>query len=99
MPRYYFHCRGTDDQIVEDRFGSQHVDLDAVEHEATLLAREILEEEILEGALVLTPRCLEIENEAGEVVLYLPFWASVAVGQTAILTSVASEPQNSEPEL
>lgn len=82
MPRYYFHYRGTNDHVVEDRLGSRHIDLDAVEREAKLVAREILEEELAEGGPILAPRCLEIEDETGEVVLYLPFWASVAIGQT-----------------
>jgi hypothetical protein len=99
MPRYYFHYRGADDQVVEDRLGSRHVDLNAVEREAQLFAREILEEELAEGDPVLASRCLEIEDEAGEVVLYLPFWASVAIGPPARSPRRLSDEQKTEPEL
>lgn len=78
MPRYYFHYRGPDDELVEDRVGSQLSDMDAMEREAQDVALQILEDELEAGGQPSATRCLEIEDEAGEVVLYLPFWASVA---------------------
>ena len=78
MPRYYFHYRDPDEQLVQDRLGSHHLDLDAVEREAQIVAQEILVEEIQEGRPPFVPRCLEIEDEAGEIVLLLPFWAALA---------------------
>jgi hypothetical protein len=70
-----------------------------VEREAQLVAREILEEELATGGPILAPRCLEIEDEAGEMVLYLPFWASVAIGPTAMSSWVARDQQKAEPGL
>jgi hypothetical protein len=78
MPRYFFHYRGPDDELVEDRVGIQLRDVDAVELEAHELALQILEDELDAGGQPSATRCLEIEDEGGEIVLYLPFWASIA---------------------
>ena len=75
MPRFYFHYRGPDDQLIEDHVGNEQADIESAEREAHRLAADILEEELAEGYPVLGPRCLEIENEQGEIVLYLPFWS------------------------
>ena len=75
MPRFYFHYRDPDEQLVEDRVGSSHRNLEAVEREAEMLAKEILADELEQGGSPFAPRCLEIENEAGKTVLFLPFWA------------------------
>jgi hypothetical protein len=96
MPRYFFHYRDADDRLMEDRLGSHQASLAAVEHEAQLVAREILQEEINDGGPIFAPRCLEIENEAGQVVLYLPFWASVAPNQEVEKSQVASEHRPAE---
>ena len=77
MPRYYFHYLDPNEHLIEDRVGSRHKNLAAAEFEAQILAKEILTEELEEGGSPFTPRCMEIE-EAGEVVLYLPFWAAVS---------------------
>jgi hypothetical protein len=77
MSRYYFHYRGPDDQLIEDRLGSYQPDLDAVEREARLIAKEILMEELEDGAPAFAVRSIEIEDETGELVLYLPFWAAL----------------------
>jgi hypothetical protein len=77
MPRYYFHYRGPDDQLVEDRVGSHQIGLEAAEREARLIAKEILVEELEDGGPPFAARSIEIEDEAGEVVLYLPFWAAL----------------------
>ena len=78
MPRYYFHYLDPTEHLIEDRVGSRHKNLAAAELEAQILAKEILTEELEEGGSPFAPRCMEIENEAGEVVLYLPFWAAVS---------------------
>ncbi|MEO6013246.1 MAG: hypothetical protein ABIQ30_06645 [Devosia sp.] len=83
MPRYFFHYRDTNDQLVEDRLGSLHKNLEAAEREAQLVAEEILTEEFTQATPIFAPRCLEIEDEAGRVVLYLPFWASIAAPPNA----------------
>ena len=85
MPRYYFHYLDPNERLIEDRVGSRHKNLAAAELEAQVLAKEILTEELEEGGSPFAPRCMEIENEAGEVVLYLPFWAAVSriIGRAA----------------
>lgn len=80
MPRYYFHYGDSDDNVVEDRIGRHHPNLERVEQEAHLVAREILEDEMRRGGSVSATRCLEIEDESGEIVLYVPFWAAIPVG-------------------
>jgi hypothetical protein len=79
MPRYYFHYRAPDEHLFEDRLGSCHADLDAAEREAKAIAKEILAEELEDGAQPFMSRSIEIEDEAGEIVLYLPFWAAVSI--------------------
>jgi hypothetical protein len=78
MPRFFFHYRGPDDLVIEDHLGSEQSDLEAVEREAHLVACDILEDELRQGGPLLATRCLEIEDESGEIVLLLPFWASFA---------------------
>jgi hypothetical protein len=83
MARYYFHYRGPDGDIVEDRIGSPHPDVEAVEREAHMVARDILQGELSAGGSPSATRCLEIEDESGALVLYLPFWASIVVEPSA----------------
>ena len=83
MPRFFFHYRGPDDEVVEDRVGSQHTDIEAAEREAHQLAMDILEDELREGGSLSAARCVEVEDEDGQVVLYLPFWASFGLRQTS----------------
>lgn len=40
------------------------------------MAFDILRDELDKGEVVSVARCLQVEDEHGEVVLYLPFWAS-----------------------
>ena len=82
MPRFYFNYRGPDDELVEDYFGSEQADIAAAEQEAQLLARDILVEELEAGGSLSATRCLVVEDEDGEIVLYLPFWASLAVAKS-----------------
>ena len=79
MARYYFNYQYADEKVLADRVGTELGDLEAVEREAQSVALEILSDELTEGGSPMEPRCLEIENEFGEVVLYLPFWAALAV--------------------
>ena len=83
MPRYYFHYRRPDDELIEDHLGSELHDIEVVEREAHAVASDILEEEIREGGPMSAPRCLEVEDEHGDIVLYVPFWASFAVRRPA----------------
>ena len=79
MPRFFFHYQYGDDKVLEDRVGTVLDDLTAVELEASSIAFEILTDELTDGGLVSTPRCLEVADEEGDVVvLYLPFWAALS---------------------
>jgi len=80
MPRYYFHYRDPQEHLTEDWVGSPHATFESVQREAELLAKEILSEEVEQGCSPSLPRCLEVEDEAGEIVLFLPFWANVLAG-------------------
>ena len=77
MPRYFFHYRDPKERLLADRVGSLHSSMDAVAQEAELRAKEILADELDQGSSPFAPRCIEIADEAGEIVLYLPFWAAV----------------------
>ena len=79
MPRYYFHYQYADDRVLEDRVGTSLEDLEDVEREGRSIALEILSDELQRGGSVDKPRCLEIEDDQGDIVLYLPFWAALAV--------------------
>jgi hypothetical protein len=82
MTRFFFHYRYGDDKLLEDRVGIELPDPDALEHEARSIALEILTEELTAAESVSDPRCIEVEDEAGDIVLYLPFWAALAVPET-----------------
>lgn len=77
--RYFFHYRDDNDVLSEDRVGSEHPDLASAESEARELAREFLEEAIAAGRHPSAPRSIEIVDDHGRDVLYLPFWASAVV--------------------
>ena len=80
MPRYYFHYQYSDeDRVLEDHIGTQIADIESVEDAARSIAFEILSDELQQGGAPDTPRCLQVEDEAGEVVLYLPFWGALAI--------------------
>ena len=79
MVRYFFHYRNENGLLIEDRFGSEHSGLDAVEDKARHQARDTFEEEIQAGGDPQAPRCIEVVNERGIEVLYLPFWASYRI--------------------
>ena len=79
MPRYYFHYQYADDRVLEDRVGTSLEDLEDVEREGRSIALEILSDELQRGGSVDEPRCLEIEDDQGDIVLYLPFWAAMAL--------------------
>lgn len=79
MPRYYFHYR-TDDELIRDPEGSELPDLDAAEHNASALAKAIIERTASTGGDTRAPRSIEITDVAGEELLYLVFWAGPKVG-------------------
>ena len=77
--RYFFHYRDENDSLCEDRVGSVHPDLDSAELQARELALEYLEEAIDAGGSPAAPRTIEITDEEGREVLYLPFWAGLTL--------------------
>lgn len=79
--RYFFHYRDENDSLSEDRVGSEHPNLLSAEREARELAQEYLEEAMHAGGNPGAPRSIEIVDERGREVLYLPFWASAVVFQ------------------
>jgi hypothetical protein len=71
MVRFHFHVIGNGSRI-EDLEG-QHLDgLEAAREEAVTIAREIMSNRILRGTRSAHWK-FEIANEAGQIVLELPF--------------------------
>lgn len=77
MARYFFHLHecGT---LSEDREGVDRTTLDDVREEACRAAREVMCAEVAEGRLCLSCR-IEVKDEAGAVVLDLPFREAVTI--------------------
>ncbi|MEA1015663.1 hypothetical protein SH591_13050 [Sphingomonas sp. LY54] len=78
MPRFYFHIRSDDVEILDDE-GSEFPDLDAAWREAIDGARGILSQEVLKGSLPLHER-IDIADEAGGVLRTVPFTDVVEIG-------------------
>ena len=78
MPRYYFHIRSDDVEILDDE-GSEFPDLDTAWRKAIDGARGILSQEVLRGSLPLHER-IDIEDEAGGVLRSVRFAEAVAIG-------------------
>lgn len=77
MPRYRFNVdNGTG--FIEDEEGRELPDLDVVRAEALKGIRSILAEDVLSGQIDLTGR-LEVVDDAGTVLLTVPFGDAVAV--------------------
>jgi len=81
VPKYYFHYR-TDDELVEDREGSVHSDLEAAHAHAADLGRALLSMELRRGEDPGLPRSIEITDEEGNDQLYVVFWASLTARDT-----------------
>ena len=77
MARYHFHLHecGT---VIPDEEGLEKPDMDGVREEALLSARELMSNEMMRGKLCLGCH-IEVQDEAGEVVLILPFKDAVEV--------------------
>jgi len=80
VPKFYFHYR-TDDELIEDKAGSELPDLEAAEHNAAALAKAIVERAASKGDDTRVPRSIEITDAAGEELLYLVFWAGPKLGE------------------
>jgi len=77
MPRYYFHvCNGHG--FTEDEVGSEHPSLAAARANAISGLRDIMSSEMKRGDLNLGS-FIEIENEAHELVMTVPFEEAVNV--------------------
>ncbi|WP_297106166.1 hypothetical protein [uncultured Devosia sp.] len=79
MPRYYFHYR-TEDRLIRDESGSEHANLEAAEKSAAEMGRAIIEKVAGEGGAMDAPRSIEIQDAAGQDLLYVVFWAGPKVG-------------------
>ena len=77
MARYFFHLHecGT---ITRDAEGQELPDDAAVREEALRLARNIMAGEIEGGRLCLLCK-IEVHDEAGQLVMYMPFKDAVVV--------------------
>lgn len=73
MPRFFFHYR-TDDELIRDETGSDHVDLEAAEHNAAELGKAIIDKLAGEGGETRLPRTIEITDADGRELLYVVFW-------------------------
>ena len=77
MARYHFHLHECG-SVISDEEGLDKPDLESVRHEALMSAREIMSNEVKIGKLCLGCH-IEVEDEAGQVVLTLPFKEAVQV--------------------
>ena len=75
MPRFYFHVHEASGSVL-DEDGRELRDLEIVRSEAVKGIRSILCADIAEGRLDLRSR-IEITDEAGSVVLVVPFIQTV----------------------
>jgi hypothetical protein len=77
MARYHFHLHECGTVITDDE-GLDKPDLESVRFEALMSAGEIMSNEVKKGKLCLSCH-IEVEDEAGQVVLTLPFKEAVQV--------------------
>jgi Tfp pilus assembly ATPase PilU len=72
MPRFFFHIRSNGHGRSHDEFGIDFPSVETACNEALRVAQDLIGVFAARGQ---DPRdhAIEIENEAGEVVLYLPF--------------------------
>ena len=76
MPRYFFHIY--DDIVMKDDEGLELADAEAARDQALKGAREMMCEQMRQGRLSLHHR-IEIEDEAGAIVLRLGFGEAVTI--------------------
>ena len=70
MPRYYFHIRNHDDQLIEDGEGMEFPNDVAALAEAADSARDLAASAIREGRPI--ARHIEVVSEAGEPLFTFP---------------------------
>jgi hypothetical protein len=73
MPRYFFHIRTSEGQLLNDLDGEEFAGLSEVEEHAMVSAKEILAEGLLAGKPMLTGDSFEIYDETQALVLRFPF--------------------------
>lgn len=71
MPRYFLHVRDGVDNVLDPE-GFDYPDLEAAWKSAVASARELLAADMMLGRIDLR-HWIDVEDEAGEVVLTLPF--------------------------
>jgi hypothetical protein len=77
MARYHFHLHECGTTILDEE-GLDKSDMESVYQEALIGARELMCAEMMKGRLCLGCH-IEVQNEAGNVVLELPFTEAVTV--------------------
>jgi hypothetical protein len=75
MPRYFFNTRIGND-VIPDREGEELRDPDHAWEVARAMIRQLLQGQSEQGSLLTA--CLEVTDEAGEVVLEFPFAEAIA---------------------
>lgn len=80
MPRYFFHYRTDDDELIRDPDGSELANLEAAEYQAAEIGRAIVDKLAGEGRETREPRSIEITDADGEELLYVVFWAGPKIG-------------------
>ena len=76
VPLYFFHVRGGHSPV-EAEEGWEHAGAAAIEATALAAARSLIASDVLEGVLDLAGR-IDVEDEAGELVLSVPFQSAVS---------------------
>jgi hypothetical protein len=80
VPRFFFHLY--DDLVSRDAEGVELADRQAAEEKAVESAREVAAAQVLNGHLDLSHR-IEVEDEAGEIVIMVPFGDVVSIAPQA----------------
>ena len=72
MPLYFFHIR-EGNELLMDPEGSHLPDLEAARSEAFECARQLISDAVLAGSPLGMERNIQIDDEAGQAVLSVPF--------------------------
>ena len=77
MARYFLHLKDSVEQVLDPE-GSEFESLDALKRKALEAARDVMAHDVLSGHLDLNFR-IEAQNDAGGVVLLLPFKEAISI--------------------
>ena len=76
MPRYFFHIKEENGELLRDEEGIELGDLDAVHLEAVEAAREIMSDDVLKGRAP-GRQAFIIEDDVGATVSEVPFTKAI----------------------